>query len=656
MAPTDLCRRYALPTISLVLAALAVLDLALHGGGGYDLVVRHEAGLLVWAVLATGIAAGILPLGRWTRTGQVLVGALAALTVWNAVSFTWTSSAERSTVELSRVVFLLGVVVLGLCIVNRRNRTALLAGLFTGASIVVLLALLSRLFPSAFPLDVVMVLTRHTDRISYPFGYWNAVGCLGAMVFTAGLAASAGASQLLPRALTLAAAAMAVPTMYVTYSRGTIGAVAVGVVAALAISRNRWVVGLHGIVLAASGTVVVLTVRGHEEIAKGTGTTGRGSVLVITIAAAVACALVATSTGALQLDRRLRLPRRQARVALAIGVLVVVVAGGVVGPHIVHRAWHSFEQRRETRGASDPAARLTNLSGQRVELWRSALRAFDAEPVHGIGPGTFEFWWGDDPTYSGYVRDAHSLYLETLGELGIVGLLLLLAAIGAAVFGGVKATWRQSMTASGSAATAGATVAFLAWAIFAFYDWMWESTTVTALALAGIAVSIARTPKIRPARPPSASAEDDTASLPSRKPVRLRLPVRIAAVLGCLVCLLALLPALSSTSQVRGSQDAAAAGDLELAISRANDAIASEPWAASPYLQRALVEERGQQLAAAAMDARRAADREPSNYQNWLILSRIQAERGHVRTALAAFRQATAAKPSIANALKATKG
>ena len=63
-----------------------------------------------------------------------------------------------------------------------------------------------------------------------------------------------------------------------------------------------------------------------------------------------------------------------------------------------------------------------------VDNWKVALDAFDDQPLHGQGAGTYENWWNANrparqATYN--VTDAHSLYLEALGELGIVGFLLL---------------------------------------------------------------------------------------------------------------------------------------------------------------------------------------------------------------------------------------
>ena len=50
-------------------------------------------------------------------------------------------------------------------------------------------------------------------------------------------------------------------------------------------------------------------------------------------------------------------------------------------------------------------------------------------PYGGAAAGTFQVLWAQDRPASvggaSYVRDAHSLYLEALSELGIAGLLLL---------------------------------------------------------------------------------------------------------------------------------------------------------------------------------------------------------------------------------------
>jgi tetratricopeptide (TPR) repeat protein len=611
--------------IAFALAAAAIIALSLQGGGAYDIVTRHEAGILLWLVLAVGLAVGVLPTGTTQRAQVALVVAVLALLAWTSLSLTWTSSAEASAVELARVLFFVGVVAITLAFVDRRSWRTVLAGLYFGAFVVLALALLSRLFPDAFPTNY-FALQGNAKRLAYPFGYWNAVGCLAAMVVGPALLISASERRLLVRAGFLAGIAIVIPVGYLTYSRGAIAASALAVVIAVLVSRTRWTVALHGVAAAAVGAATVLVIRAHPGVALGESVDGRWTSLLVIVVGAGVLGGIAATTGRLRLDHRLRLPRPIGRPVAAAAAVVIVVLAGVFGPGLADRAWDSFSQNKNTAITTDPTARLTNLSGQRIELWRSALRAADSQTLHGIGPGTFEFWWDHDSHYDHYVRDVHNLYLEALAELGVVGLVLLLAVIATGCIGAALASRR--FPDDGAAYALAALTTALVWALFAGYDWMWESTAVTALMLGGLA-----------------------ATLGSRSLPQLRgLPIwgRIAGVLTCLFAAAVLLPALAATSQVRGSEQALSQGDLDLALSRANDAVGDEPWASSPYLQRALVHELSGQLRAAAQDARRAAEREPFNYRPWLILARIEAEGGRTKAALAAYRQAKRRKPSIA--------
>ena len=51
------------------------------------------------------------------------------------------------------------------------------------------------------------------------------------------------------------------------------------------------------------------------------------------------------------------------------------------------------------------------------------------EPLLGTGAGSFEAHWFRERSVAFHARDAHNLYLETLAELGPVGLALLLATL-----------------------------------------------------------------------------------------------------------------------------------------------------------------------------------------------------------------------------------
>jgi tetratricopeptide (TPR) repeat protein len=81
------------------------------------------------------------------------------------------------------------------------------------------------------------------------------------------------------------------------------------------------------------------------------------------------------------------------------------------------------------------------------------------------------------------------------------------------------------------------------------------------------------------------------------------------------------------------------------AVATATTAIDLQPWSVRAYQQRALVLEKSGLLAAAAKDARKAVDLESTNYENWLILARIQVERGRIAAGVRAARRAQVLHP-----------
>jgi cytochrome c-type biogenesis protein CcmH/NrfG len=58
------------------------------------------------------------------------------------------------------------------------------------------------------------------------------------------------------------------------------------------------------------------------------------------------------------------------------------------------------------------------------------------------------------------------------------------------------------------------------------------------------------------------------------------------------------------------------------------------------------VREQGGDLTGAAADARQAARREPDNWRNWLVLSRLEARTGHPQASVTAFRHARKLNPN----------
>jgi hypothetical protein len=602
-------------------AAGLVMAYALRGGGSYDVVVFEQYGLVIWWVLAIGLALGLLPRARPSRPALLFVAALAAYAVWNALSLLWTNSAELTTEELARALDYLGLAALLGFALDRDTWRAAASGLGFGALLVCVVAVGSRLAPSVFGTDHIDA-AFHIDRLSRPFGYWNSVAAWGAMCCAIGVTWSAHDPMRLRRAIALALVPVAGLTIYLTYSRAGIGGAAVALIAVLVCSRNRLTALIHAAVAAAGTALAVVAVRSNAEIAHATGTRGASAVLGALLVAGAACAATAIMTTVVRTDG-VRLPRRSLRPLAALGVMAVLVPGAILGPHLANRAWHSFTRAPAIQSSTDPAARLSGLSGSRYPLWQSSIKAFDAHPLGGTGAGTLVFWWNQHATNGEFIRDAHNIWLENMAELGMPGLLLIIAVMVSALALGITVLRRTRRPASAGAAAA-FVAAFIVYLLHATVDWMWESTAVTVLAVGGLAIIGARL---------------------GRGKLRLRFPIRVALALAAAVAGIVQLPGLLSTSDIRRSQSAARAGNATAALSAARAAVSDEPWSASAFEQRGLLLESAGKLQDAARDLRRAISHEPDNYSHWVILSRIETELGLLTAAVQDYGRAYELRP-----------
>jgi Tfp pilus assembly protein PilF len=114
----------------------------------------------------------------------------------------------------------------------------------------------------------------------------------------------------------------------------------------------------------------------------------------------------------------------------------------------------------------------------------------------------------------------------------------------------------------------------------------------------------------------------------------------VAVGAAALAAIVAIAIPLAATGLVRQSEEEFRRGELSAALESARSAQNVEPGAATPRLQQALVLEAAGDLPAAAEAAVAATEREPTNWRTWLVLSRIEAERGHARAAVREYARA----------------
>ena len=186
--------------------------------------------------------------------------------------------------------------------------------------------------------------------------------------------------------------------------------------------------------------------------------------------------------------RRSRSPRAGALVVVAlVGLLVrngdgdrVTSAALSDASSFVDRQWDDFLSPAATP-TDQGTARLLSTKSSRGDTYRVALDGFEAQPFHGEGAGSYEVRFMRTRRVDDKVRDAHSLPLQTLAELGLVGFALLLAFLGAVGVALVRAVGGRGALRRSQSAAVGA--AFVVWLVHACLDWDWEMPALTGAAL-----------------------------------------------------------------------------------------------------------------------------------------------------------------------------
>ncbi len=494
--------------------------------GGYFAIARDWAGvaaaglaLLALALGLTGGSAGVLPR---TRSARIALLSLAGLAAWMLVSIGWAPIAG-SAYGAGQIAVLYAIALLAVAVILRRSaalatvREPLIA---LGTAIVSGYGLSGRLLPG--------VIRMHSSaaaqgRLDQPLTYWNAEGELAAigLVLCARLAGDGRRST----GLRAGAAAVAVPlglALYLSFSRGALYACVAGLLTLLVAAPTRG--QLRGLATVAGAAILsCLAVANLHGVADLQGdlatreTQGLEALIAVTVAMLAAAAVMLWLARADD-TRTVRLPRHAgwwAALLVCAGLALAIAAGA-----------------KEKTGVpiTGSAARLTTLQSNRYDYWHVALEAFAHAPVIGVGAGGWAVWWLEKRPYADGATDAHSLELQTLAELGVIGLALLAVFLASVGFVG-RAAWRADR-----AAAAGPLAGAMVWFAHSWLDWDWQMPAVTLVAvlLAGMLIATAEPVAGEPAGVPAAPPTGVTAGPRARW--RARAIPGLATVLAAVVC------------------------------------------------------------------------------------------------------------------------
>jgi hypothetical protein len=403
-----------------------------------EIALTVGSGLVVACAVLLGPRAGAGRAGLGGRYGLWPVGLLLGLAALTAISVVWSVQPDESWQDAGRMFAYGGVfgAAVVLAWVAPERWPAVLGGVVLAAVVVCGYALLTKVFPSELDANDIYA------RLRAPYDYWNAIGLTAAMgVLGCMWLGARRAGHALLNALAYPATGLMLVTLLLAYYRGALVALALGLALWFCIVPLR----LRGaaVLLTAglgAGVVVAWDFSKHalssENVALAARTVAGRQLGVLLVAMLVALTLAGLAIGFCT-DVRAPSPLARRRAGALLLVVLLLASVGLVGALSVgHRGLtgtisHDFSSLTNPNAKIPPntPGRLTAIASVRARYWNEALEVFQDHPALGAGAGGYRTARLRYRTETLEVRHAHGFIVQTLADLGIVGLLVTLALL-----------------------------------------------------------------------------------------------------------------------------------------------------------------------------------------------------------------------------------
>jgi Flp pilus assembly protein TadD len=661
--------------------------------------------IVAGAVLLT--AAGRRVYGLWS------VGLLLAFAALSALSVVWSVQPDASW-QNAGLMFAYSAV-FGAAVALARAAPArwpaVLGGVILAAVIVCGYALLTKVFPARLDAHDIYA------RLQAPYGYWNATGLMAAMgVIGCMWLGARRAGHALLSALAYPAIGLLLLTLMLAYSRGALFALGLGLVLWFCIVPLR----LRGAAVlltgaACAGLVVAWdfsrTALSTDSIALHARVVAGRQLGVLALAMLIVLALAGVAIR-FSTDRRTgggfsgfsaQARRTAGAVLLSILALAVLAFAGALATS--HRGFtgsisHGFHSLTNPHAAVPPntPGRLTAIGSVRARYWNEALKIFQAHPALGSGARSYGTARLRYRTEDLEANDAHGFVVQTLADLGLVGLAIALALLAVWLAAAGRAThpfnrrwtgWRELRHAGWQGFGWRAIEAppegdspepakhartdervytperigllsmlclVVVFGVHSTVDWTWfvPGNACVALFCAGWLAGRG---------PLAASTSAAPASTAEDRPQRLRLPylgdvdplrmgIAVAVVVGALLAAWAQWQPQRSAD---ASQEALAlsARNPLAARSAARAAVAYDPVSVEALFTLSTIQQHAGQTALARATLVRAVHLQPSNPQTWQTLGEYDLRSGNAKSAMSELRAAVYLNPEAITPLSA---
>jgi O-antigen ligase len=544
----------------------------------------------------------------------VPVAALAFLAVWTLASSAWSDSEARALVEYDRVLlYALAITLFGMLAHTVQHLRLMVYGIAAGLVVVCVIALISRMLPHT----IAPARTISPERLSHPLSYWNTLGLMaGIGIVLCGHFACSTRDPRIVRVLGAAAVPALASTLYLTFSRGATWAALLAVAVYALVGRPRALIS-GAIATAPAALIALMTLNPANDLTSGdplgplaieTGRRWIGVIALCAIGAGVARAFLLALDGRLD---QVRLPDRARRPVMASlyvtgAVAVVVGALALQVPKLVDTKYSEFSAENDRVPGAGSSRLFSSGSNGRIEHWDVALQAYRTDKDNGTGAGTYAIDWARNRPSNVQVQDAHSLYLELLGELGLPALIAVVIALVS-----ILVAFAYRARGPDRALYAALLAAGIAWTVRAGVDWDWEmpATTFWLFALGGAALGLKQ--RERKPRPPA-------------------LGVAARALVAAAAIAVAITPAKVTLAEghYERSRDALMAGDCRTATAAAHDSLAVVSVWPTPYHVIGYCRLLDGKTDEAVSALKSAVDRDPRDWQLRYMLAIAQAKGG----------------------------
>ncbi len=642
------------------LAALALFVVWATSQAGYPVTHWAPGGLVVLALLVIALGFVRLRAGEVPMPVKIALGCLAAYTALSFLSILWAGVPGEAWEGANRTLLYLLVFALFALWPQRGGSAALLLGAWTLAMIG-LAAFVALHVNAAAHSSVRLQALLPEGRLTYPAGYANANAAQWLMAFWPALLLAR--SERLPwalRGLFAGGAVLLAEVALLSVSRGSLYATPVMLVVVFALLPGR-VRTFALLVPVAVGIAACApsVLRVGERLEHGQDATAAvHAAITATLLAALVVGL-AVALGAAIESRRTFSEVSERRVRKGVGIVEIVtlvallVGGWAVAGNPVTRVRHGWDTFKSGSGyaANGSGNRLTSgLGSERYDFYRVALDEFLHHPLVGIGADNFQQQYLAHGRSEETPHYPHSVELRTLAETGLIGALLALVGLAAALFAAARVL--RSPDPLARTVCASALAGFAYWVVHGSFDWFWEFAGLGAPAFAMLGLACALAPRRRAmavadapdsALAPPAPARARAAAPRRRAPARRYLGV---AALGALALAAAASLAAPWLSQLEIESAARVWPKAPAtAYARLNDAASLNPLSDEPYLVAGSIALRFDDLARADHEFALALGRQPGDAYATLELGAIASSENELRRALALLERAARLNP-----------